>query len=68
MKDFEGGVCETKDVAPGAVYYGMPARPVKETLRSYALINRLSSMREEIARLKEAVAELASASEREKND
>ena len=47
----------TKDVPPGEVYYGMPAQPVKNTLRNYSLINRLTEMRKQIADLEAAVSE-----------
>ena len=49
----------TKDVPPGQVYYGMPAQPVKKTLRNYSLINRIAEMRKQIKVLQEAVAELS---------
>ncbi len=50
----------TKDVPPGAVYYGMPASPVKRTLRNYSLINRIGEMRKQIRALEEAVRGISS--------
>jgi len=41
----------TKDIPPGEVYYGMPARPVRETLRQYSLVARLDQMGKRIASL-----------------
>lgn len=41
----------TKDVPPGQIYYGMPARPVRETLRQYSLVTRLDKMNKRIAEL-----------------
>ncbi len=41
----------TKDIPPGEVYYGMPARPVRETLRQYSLVARLDQMSKRIASL-----------------
>ncbi|MGI9239760.1 MAG: UDP-3-O-(3-hydroxymyristoyl)glucosamine N-acyltransferase [Verrucomicrobiales bacterium] len=40
-----------KDIPPGEIYYGMPARPVRETLRQYSLIARLDEMSKRLARL-----------------
>ena len=41
----------TKNLEGGAVYYGMPARPVKDTLRIYSQLTKLSDMRQRLARL-----------------
>lgn len=49
----------TRDVPKGEVYYGMPAQPVKKTLRNYSLISRLAEMRKQIVRLEKAVRELS---------
>ena len=45
----------TKDIPAGEIYYGMPARPVRETLRQYSLIAQLDKMRERIAKLEQAL-------------
>lgn len=49
----------TRDIPAGEVYYGMPAQPVKNTLRNYSLINRLADMRKQIARLQKAIRKLS---------
>lgn len=46
----------TRDIPPGEVYYGMPARPVRETLRQYSLIARLDEMGKRIATLEAQLA------------
>ena len=48
----------TKDIPPGQVYYGMPARPVRDTLKSYSHINQLDDFRTQLAQLKSELAEL----------
>ena len=41
----------TKDIPDGEIYYGMPARPVRETLRQYSLISQLEELKKRIATL-----------------
>lgn len=45
----------TRHLEGGAVYYGMPARPVKETLRAYSHISKLGDMRQRLAALERVV-------------
>ena len=45
----------TKNLKGGMVYYGMPARPVKDTLRNYSLINKLGDIRLRLANLEKAL-------------
>ena len=45
----------TRDIPDGEIYYGMPARPVRETLRSYSLISQLDAMKARIAALEKEI-------------
>lgn len=47
----------TRDIPDGQVYYGMPARPVRETLRQYSLISQLDEMKSRIAALEKKLSE-----------
>jgi UDP-3-O-[3-hydroxymyristoyl] glucosamine N-acyltransferase len=58
------GVLSSKIVRGGGiVYWGTPARPLKEYLEGLANMNKVPALREEVARLKEAIAGLAGAKE-----
>ena len=48
----------TKDVPSAQVYYGMPARPVRETLKSYSLVNQLDDLRTQVAKLTTELTQL----------
>jgi UDP-3-O-[3-hydroxymyristoyl] glucosamine N-acyltransferase len=47
----------TKDIPPGEIWRGVPARPIKETLQAEALINRLPELYERLRRLEKALDE-----------
>ena len=47
----------TRDLEGSAIYYGMPARPVKETLRIYSLQGKLQELSRRLAKLERHVGE-----------
>ncbi len=46
-----------KNVAPGAVLFGAPPRPIKESKRIYAFINKLPKLFERVEKLEETASE-----------
>ncbi len=54
----KAGILPGKIVRGGEVYWGVPVRPLREYKRLNALFGRLPNMKEDIERLKEAVAHL----------
>ena len=42
---------------PASTYYGMPARPVKDTLRIYALTGKIDDMRQRLAKVEALLAQ-----------
>ena len=52
------GLLPDKRLAPGEAYWGTPARPLREQLKSQANVNRLSRLFDEVKRLRQRVEEL----------
>lgn len=52
------GLLPDKSLAPGGAYWGTPARPLREQLKSQANVNRLPRLFEEIRLLRARVEEL----------
>ena len=54
----QGGLLPDKELAADGVYWGTPARPLREQLSRQALVNRLPRIADEIKRLRARVEEL----------
>ncbi len=54
----QGGLLPEKSLAQGGVYWGTPARPLREHLASQARVNRLPKLQEQVKRLQARVDEL----------
>ncbi len=54
----QGGILPQRRVAGGAAYWGTPARPHREYLRSQAAVERIPKLKAEVAQLKRRVKEL----------
>lgn len=63
----KAGVLPGKIVRGGEVYWGVPVRPLREYKRLNALFGRLPEMKQELDRLREAVARLEAGMEKIRN-
>ena len=56
----QGGILPQRRVTGGAAYWGTPARPHREYLRSQAAVERIPRLKAEVAELKRRIKELES--------
>ena len=54
----QGGLLPDKSLAPDGVYWGTPARPLREYLSGQARVNRLPKLLEALKRLQARVDKL----------